>query len=134
MKKRSIATLILILLAVAVTAFVAGCNLIEEDLTFTTEYQAVFMDNGQVFFGKLEKAGSAHPVLREVYYIGREASPDGKEVKNILLKRGSEWHGPDVMYLNGSHIAMIEPVSPSSRVMELINELKSKQQETQTIN
>jgi hypothetical protein len=28
------------------------------------------------------------------------------------------------MYLTGSHIIMIEPVSPTSRVAELIKELK----------
>lgn len=134
MKKTSNGTLILILLAVLVMTCVTACIETEADLSFTTEYQAVFMDNGQVFFGRLDKEGSAHPVLREVYYIGRQASPDGKEVKNILLKRGSEWHGPDVMYINGSHIVMIEPVSPTSRVAELIRELKSKQPEMQPAN
>ena len=134
MKKRSIGTLTMTMMAFLLLTLMAGCGLIEEDLSFTTEYQAVFLDNGQVFFGKLEKGDSAYPVLREVYYIGRQASAEGKEVQNILLKRGSEWHGPDVMYLNGSHIVMIEPVSPTSRVAELIKELKSKQTEVQSAN
>jgi hypothetical protein len=95
--------------------------------TFSTEYQAVFMDNGQVFFGKLEKAGSRYPLLRDVYYIGRQASPDGKQVTNILVKRGSEWHGPDYMYINKQHIVIIEPVSPSSRVAQLIKEARTQQ-------
>ena len=36
--------------------FLTACG--REKPTFTTEYQAVFMDNGQVFFGKLSHAGS----------------------------------------------------------------------------
>lgn len=85
------------------------------------------MDNGQVFFGKLERTGSAYPLLRDVYYIGRQTSPDGKQVANILVKRGSEWHGPDYMYINKQHIVIIEPISPTSRVAQLIKEAKAQQ-------
>jgi len=88
---------------------------------------AVFMDNGQVFFGKMERAGSPYPLLRDVYYIGRQASPDGKEVKNILIKRGNEWHAPDYMYINSSHIVVIEPVAANSRVAQLIKDAKNQQ-------
>lgn len=126
-KKARIGPITLVLLCLSVAAFVTGCGRTRENLSVTTEYQAVFLDNGQVFFDKLDKGGSSHPLLKEVYYIGRQASPDGKEVKNILLKRGSEWHGPEYMYITASHIVMIEPVSPTSRVAELIKELKTQQ-------
>jgi hypothetical protein len=117
----------MLMITVLLCAGLSACNIAGDDLSFKTEYQAVFLDNGQVFFGKLENGGSAHPLLKEVYYIGRQASQDGKEVKNILLKRGSEWHGPDLMYLTSSHIIMIEPVASTSRVAELIKELKAQQ-------
>jgi len=84
------------------------------------------MDNGQVFFGKLSHAGAPYPLLNDVHYIGREASPDGKEVKNILVKRGNEWHAPEYMYINGQHIVVIEPVAANSRVAELIKEAKTQ--------
>ena len=32
-------------------------------------FQAVFLTNGQVYFGKLANAKSQYPVLREVYYL-----------------------------------------------------------------
>jgi hypothetical protein len=117
--------------AVVLAASLVACGAPGGDLSFKSEYQAVFMDNGQVYFGRLEKGGSPHPLLKEVYYIGRQASQDGKEVQNILLKRGNEWHGPDSMYLTSSHVVMIEPVSPTSRVAELIKELKAKEPATQ---
>jgi len=105
--------------------FFSGCE--QSGPAPSTEYQAVFMDNGQVFFGKLERTGSAYPLLRDVYYIGRQTSPDGKQVANILVKRGSEWHGPDYMYINKQHIVIIEPISPTSRVAQLIKEAKAQQ-------
>ncbi len=104
--------------------FLSACG--EQSPSFKTEYQAVFLDNGQVFFGKMENSGAAYPLLRNVYYIGRQASPDGKQVKNILVKRGNEWHGPEYMYLNRQHIVVIEPVSPTSRVAQLIKEAKTQ--------
>jgi hypothetical protein len=130
MKKNSISIASSIIVGLCLVVCMSACKKQEENLSFTTEYQAVFMDNGQVYFGKLEKAGSAQPLLKEVYYIGQRQEPDGKGVANILLKRGNEWHGPDCMYITKSHIVMIEPVSPTSRVAELIKELKAKQPET----
>jgi hypothetical protein len=116
-------------LALVVVSFLSlqGCT--GGKPSFTTEYQAVFMDNGQVFFGKIENAGGNTPLLRDVYYIGRQTSPDGKEVKNILIKRGNEWHAPDYMYINRQHIVIIEPVSASSRVAALIKDAREQKQQ-----
>ena len=104
-----------------------GCNRSQtQKLTFQTEYQAVFLDNGQIFFGKLENAGSDYPLIRDVFYVQTQTKPDTKEVKSILIKRGSEWHGPDMMYINARHIVAMEPVSPSSRVAQLIKDVKAQ--------
>ncbi|MDD2337816.1 MAG: hypothetical protein PHD01_14740 [Geobacteraceae bacterium] len=131
MKSGNIRLITLILLSLSIAVLVSGCDKTQkENFTFATEYQAVFLDNGQVFFGRLDKGGSDHPRLTEVYYIGQQPSPDGKQVVNILLKRGNEWHGPESMYLTKSHIVMIEPVSPTSRVADLIKELKAKPPES----
>lgn len=109
--------------------FLSACG--EEKPAFKTDYQAVFIDNGQVFFGKMENSGAAYPLLRDVFYIARQTSPDGKEVKNILVKRGNEWHGPEYMYVNRQHIVMIEPVSPTSQVAQLIKQAKAQQPQPQ---
>ena len=101
-----------------------GCTR-EADLKFESTYQAVVLDNGQVFIGKLEQSGSAYPLLRDVFYIQRLTEGDKKEVKNVLLKRGNEWHKPDYMRLNARHIVMIEPVAPESRMALLIQEAKA---------
>jgi len=65
------------------------------------------------------------PVLSEVFYIKSGTDPQTKEVKNVLVKRGKELHGPDRMYINPRHIILIEPVGADSQVAKLINEAKN---------
>ncbi|MGA7576546.1 MAG: hypothetical protein ACLQUW_02315 [Desulfobaccales bacterium] len=104
-------------------ALLPACG--RDNLKFPTEYQAVFLDNGQVFFGRLQDDGSSYVTLRDVFYIKQQASADKKEVKNVLVKRGSEWHAPDFMRINSRHIVFIEPVAPDSRVALLIREVET---------
>jgi len=126
MQRKSSFGIFFFVLAIVTCVILQGCSQGGAPPKFTTEYQAVFMDNGQVFFGKIENPGADYPLLRQVFYIGRQASPDNKEVKNILIKRGNEWHGPEYMYINKQHIVVIEPVSGSSRVAQLIKEAKDQ--------
>ena len=92
----------------------------------TSPYQAVLLNNGSAYFGKIEGLGTPYPVLKEVYYIQSRQNPENKQVVNILVKRGNELHGPDRMIVNANDIVFVEPVSPSSRVAQLIAEQKSK--------
>ncbi|HKE28472.1 MAG TPA: hypothetical protein VKB88_39250 [Bryobacteraceae bacterium] len=95
-------------------------------ITFDKPYQAVLLSNGQVYYGRLAGYGTSQPVLREVYYIQVQTNPETKEQKNILLKRGKEWHSPDRMYLNPNQIILVEPVGTDSKVADLIKELKAQ--------
>lgn len=122
-KQKSLAWLAL---AGAMT-LIAGCNFDglragqqAAPVKFTTEYQAVFLDNGQVYFGKLENPESTYPLLRNVFYVQSQVNQETKQTSNLLVKRGKEWHGPDVMYLNQRHVVMVEPVLPDSQLGQLI--------------
>jgi hypothetical protein len=88
------------------------------------KYYAVLLANGSVYFGHMEGLGSPYPVLRDVYYVQSSQNPETKEVKNILVKRGKEWHGPDRMIVNEKSIVFIEPVGLDSTVAKLIEESK----------
>jgi hypothetical protein len=116
----------------AISSLLSGCG--GSDPKFATEYQAVFLDNGQVFFGKLEDAGAPFLTLRDVFYVQRAVASEKKEVKNLLVKRGGEWHSPDFMRINLQHVLLIEPVAPNSRVAQLIKEAKAvKPSETKEV-
>ena len=125
---RFLKKLILACAAAATTALMllaAACRT-GADIKFDTTYQAVLLDNNSVYFGKLQGAGTPYPVLTDVYYVQSQVNQETKEVKNILIRRGNEWHAPDRMYLNARHIVLIEPVGPNSKVAELIAQDKKK--------
>ena len=88
----------------------------------STPFHAVALTNGQVYFGKVEGLGTEYTVLRDVYYIQSRQNPETKQVANVLVKRGGEWHGPDRMILNKQHVLLIEPVKADSQVARLIAE------------
>jgi len=95
-------------------------------VSFDTPYQAVMLDNGQVYFGRIQGFSSAFPVMTEVYYVQEQLDPETKKVKNVLVRRGSEWHAPTRMVMNSRHIVLVEPVSPGSTVAKLIEDLNRK--------
>jgi hypothetical protein len=88
----------------------------------STPYHAVALINGQVYFGRVEALGTDYTVLRDVFYIQSRQNPETKQVANVLIKRGGEWHAPDRMILNRQQVLLIEPVKDDSQVAKLIAE------------
>lgn len=92
----------------------------------TGEYQAVFLDNGQVYFGKLERSRSDFYTLTDVFYLQSGIAVE-QESNLSLTKLGSEAHGPeDRMEINKDHILFIEDMKNDSKVVQAIQEYKSK--------
>lgn len=100
----------------------SGCS--SNDLNFPSEYQAVFMDNGQVFYGKLQDSKSSFLLLHDVYTLKNLTDQDKRETRVVMAPRGIEAHNPDFMRINTRHVVVIEPVGPESRVAQLIREAK----------
>ncbi len=125
LKMRSLAVLTLslaILLGV-------GCGRVGGNVSapqFETPYQAVLLDTGLVYYGKITGLDTQYPVLHEVYYIQQTTDPQTKQVSNVLIRRGNEFHGPSETVLNQRHIVMVEPVGVNSKVAQLIAEQQSK--------
>ncbi|MBI2473797.1 DUF2905 domain-containing protein [Candidatus Uhrbacteria bacterium] len=90
------------------------------------EYQAVFLDNGQVYFGKLQKTREAFYTLKDVFYL--QSNMAVEQASNLsLTKLGSEAHGPeDWMQINTEHILFIEDMKNDSKVVQAIQDYKSK--------
>jgi hypothetical protein len=93
---------------------------------FKTEYQAVLLGDGQVYFGRVDKIEKDFLVLSDVYYIQRNPASGAGEGQPIMLKRGKEPHGPDISYINTKYIVMVEPVKPDSPIANTIYEIKQK--------
>ena len=97
-------------------------------------YQAVFLTNNQVYFGKLDNLNSQYPVLRDVFYlqITQDLQPrpeNAQPITNInLVKLGGEIHGPeDVMYLNRDQIMFYEDLQDDSQVTQAIEKYLEEQ-------
>jgi hypothetical protein len=98
-------------------------------------YQAVFLNSGQVYFGKLSFFGT-WLTLKDVYYLqatdalqaGTAASlPTNGQQKIQLVKLGGELHGPtDEMNIPKDKILFWENMRSDSKVIEAINQYKTK--------
>jgi hypothetical protein len=127
MLKRKISIYIQVLVAVLAVAFfmLQGCGG-DKKPDFKTEYQAVLLGDGQVYYGKVDKIEKDFLVLSDVYYVQRNPTSGAGEGQAIMVKRGKEPHGPDISYLNTKYIVMVEPVTPDSPVAKTISEIKQK--------
>ena len=93
----------------------------------TTGWQAVFLSNGQVYFGRVSKQTEQTLVLRDIYYlqVSQQIQPSeaGQEPQQnlSLVKLGNELHGPqDSMFINMDHVLFTEELKSDSRVVDAI--------------
>jgi hypothetical protein len=98
------------------------------------KYQAVFLDNGQVYFGtvsigKLTSDMEGWLRLENVFYFKQTQAPQSDVTKSdvSLSKLGSEVHGPDdFMEINPEHVLFVEDLKETSQVVKAIQEYEKK--------
>lgn len=95
-------------------------------LSFDTPYQALLLDNGAVYYARIQRMEGEFSVLTDVYYVQSQVDTQTKQSRSVLIRRGNEWHAPNRTVVSNRHIVMIEPVTPNSKLAELITQLKSK--------
>jgi hypothetical protein len=132
--RKLIAVVVLIIILGGLYAFgLLGFLTPQNEKTF----QAVFLSNGQVYFGHI-KSLSNWIVLKDVYYLQASTSPLQAEAtdatatppkpnSNIqLVKLGGELHGPeDQMYIERDKVLFWENMKVDSKVMEAIGKNQS---------
>lgn len=107
----------------------------------SSDWQAVFLVNGQVYFGKVKAIGNKTLTLNNIYYLqvvtkplqrtqegaANAADPNGNQ-ELTLIKLGNEIHGPtDRMVINRDQIILTEKLKDKSRVVEAISKYVSDQ-------
>ncbi len=98
--------------------------------------QALFLTNGQVYFGKLANINSSYVKLTDIYYLqvdgaaqqqvqpGQKA--DTAQPKVSLAKLGGELHGPeDSMYVSREQVLFWENLKDDGKVAQAIKEYKA---------
>lgn len=92
-------------------------------------YQAVFLDNGQVFFGKLKNTEGTYLVLEKAYYtkkaeVPADATAEQKAAieNNVsLAKVGGEVYGPEsTMSIRAEQVLFWQNLTADSKVAKAI--------------
>ena len=128
-------TIIAIVVAVAIIVLAASLSAVKiknqlEAEKLSPYYQAVFLSNGQVYFGKASNRTGQFLTLRDIYYLQvnrdlqspkEEGEIRASQSDLTLIKLGNELHGPhDEMLINRDHILFIEDLKDESKVVQAI--------------
>lgn len=100
----------------------------------SSRYQAVFLANGQIYFGKLSAFNDDSLKITDVYYPQAQATGETEQTDttseqgNISLFRITDGvHGPDdEMIITKSQILYYENLQENSKVTELIEQNKAQ--------
>lgn len=99
----------------------------DADLVKSDDYQAVFLNNGQAYFGKA-KINSKYIDLKDVYYLYNNTSgqSDQSSAANLsLVKLGTELHCPkDEMVIYRDQVSFWENLDGSGKVASAIKQWK----------
>lgn len=98
------------------------------------KYQAVFLTNGQVYFGKLYKLDRERYRLNDIFYLqaqsnanNPQATAEAQTSDVQLVKLGSEVHGPeDEMIIGKEQVLFFENLKKDGKVTESINKYRSQ--------
>ncbi len=96
------------------------------------KYQAVFLTNGQVYFGKLTDNGGNYVKLTGIFYLqskDQSVQPKDTNSKNqsnlTLIKLGKELHAPeDMMEISRQQVLFWENIQDSGKVVQAIKDYK----------
>jgi len=97
------------------------------------EWQAVFLDNGEVYFGKVAAVNDEVVIMNNIFYLqNKEALQQGAQTKNQnsdinLIKLGNELHGPkDEMRINKGQVFFVEDMKDDSKIVKAIKDYLAK--------
>ncbi len=81
-------------------------------------YQAVFLSNGQTYFGRYVDRIGTYVKIEDAYYIQQAAAGDeAKPAESRLIRRGSELHRPHpYVLIPKTAILFVEDLRPDSAV------------------
>ena len=102
-------------------------------------YQAVFLTNGQVYFGKITTSDTNYVSMKDIYYLqvvqpplqgtpqqGQVAPTENQQPQISLVKLGNELHGPvDEMHITRAQILFYEDLKSDGNVVKAIDAYKA---------
>lgn len=135
--KLLVVSIIIAALAVAVAMTIGVFRSFKTtSLVKADQYQAVFLDNGQVYFGKLSGVSASYAKLTDIYYLQveqqiqpeqqEEGAEEAQQPQISLAKLGNELHGPeDEMFILQDKIVFWENLKNDGQVVTAITNFQS---------
>jgi hypothetical protein len=123
----------LVVVILAVTCFLFWRQMGSSAAIKGGQYQALFLTNGQVYFGKLSNVDNSYVRLTDIYYLQVQQnvqpadSSNKSQPKVSLAKLGSELHGPeDQMEVNRDQVLFWENLKADGKVANAIRDNQKK--------
>lgn len=132
----TVLVVLLIITSLVATAYL-GFRLVSGTSTGSAvkknQYQALFLTNGQVYFGHLQSVDGSYVKLKDIYYLQVQQQVQPDQNKNnqqqpqvSLAKLGGELHGPeDVMYVDRSQVLFWENLKNDGKVATAIKDYQA---------
>jgi hypothetical protein len=88
------------------------------------EYQAVFLANGQTYFGRYYDRIGAYAKIEDVYYLQQTQASDPNAAPDTkIVRRGRELHSPAArMLVPKSSVLFVEDLTDSSPIAEFMRQ------------
>lgn len=134
-QKKNKSSIITLIIAILVIALAVSYFVFFKDLLNKT-YNAVFLDNNEVYFGKISSKNGDYIKLKDVFYLRvtytvkkDDKGQDYQEPNYQIVKMGTEMHGPkDNMDISKEHVLFTQPLASDSQVLDVIDSYKKSSQ------
>lgn len=124
---------ITVLILALVGFLVLGGPVSQNQFVSKDRMQAVFLNGGQVYFGKITNLNDKFMRVKEIYYlrVNQTVQPDGAAAANnqdvSLVKLGCELHGPDdSMVINQDQVIFWENLKTDGQVAKAVDDYKKQ--------
>ncbi len=123
--------MLLVLMSISL-ARSAGSSTTEAKLVDSSKYQAVFLNNGQVYFGNISSINNDYVRLNNIYYLTQSSDTSTNTQSTsgdyTLVKLGCQQiHYPyDQMIVNRSQITFWENLNKDGKVAKSIEQFKTQ--------
>lgn len=87
------------------------------------KYQAVFLTNGQTYFGRYLDRLGPYAKVEDAFYIQQQAKAEGATAADLkLVRRGTELHQPDAeILIPKDAILFVEDLKADSQVAQYMD-------------
>jgi hypothetical protein len=91
-------------------------------------YQAVFLTNGQAYFGRYVERLGPYIKVEDPYYVQQsKAATETTQAEQKLVRRGSELHNPEgAMLIPKSAILFVEDLTDGSQFAQFMDKDRAK--------